>query len=79
LKTASARIVCTTPHPAMDWVHWTGSRIGLFSRSANEEHEDLFNRERLVETGRLAGLRETSYRRFLAGANQVISFAHNGR
>ncbi|TGQ51307.1 class I SAM-dependent methyltransferase [Mesorhizobium sp. M1C.F.Ca.ET.193.01.1.1] len=74
----SARIVCTTPHPTMDWIHWIGSRIGLFSRSANEEHEDLLNRRSLVEAGRKAGLRETNYRRFLGGANQVIAFKHDG-
>ncbi|MEZ2331798.1 class I SAM-dependent methyltransferase [Mesorhizobium sp. RCC_202] len=79
VKTPSARIVCTTPHPAMDWIHWAGSRIGLFSRSANDEHEDLLNRERLVETGRRAGLREANYRRFLAGANQVIAFAQDAQ
>lgn len=72
-----ALIVCTTPHPSMDWVHWAGSRVGLFSHSANEEHEDLLGKNRLIEVGRAAGLRVVSYRRFLFGANQVVAYTHD--
>jgi len=73
----AALIVCTTPHPSMDWVHWVGSRIGAFSRSANEEHEDLLDKKKLSDAGRAVGLKMVSYRRFLFGANQVFSFAHD--
>jgi SAM-dependent methyltransferase len=75
-RTKSARIVCTTPHPSMDWVHWIGSRAGLFSRSANEEHEDLLDHKKLADAGHRAGLCDCGYRRFLCGANQVIAFSH---
>jgi 2-polyprenyl-3-methyl-5-hydroxy-6-metoxy-1,4-benzoquinol methylase len=70
-----ATIVCTTPHPSMDFVHWIGSRLGLFSSSANEEHEDLLDRRALEEAGREAGLVMTDYRRFLFGANQIAVYA----
>ena len=76
-RSPGARIVCTTPHPAMDWIHWIGSRIGLFSPSANEEHEELLGRKKLAAAGRAAGLRMVSYRRFLCGANQIFSYAHD--
>lgn len=40
-------IVCTTPHPAMYWVHTAGAFAGLFSHHASEEHEDLLGHTRL--------------------------------
>lgn len=76
-RSPDARIVCTTPHPSMDWIHLIGSRVGIFSPSANEEHEELLGRKKLEAVGRAAGLRMVSYRRFLFGANQVFSYAHD--
>jgi len=72
-----ARIVCTTPHPSMDWIHWIGSRIGLFSRSANDEHHELLDRRRLAAAGEAAGLKVMDYRRFLWGANQVVTYVRS--
>jgi SAM-dependent methyltransferase len=71
----TARIVITTPHPSMDWVHDVGSAIGLFSQHANEEHEDLLDRDKLELVGENAGLRLVEYRRFLFGANQIAVFS----
>jgi 2-polyprenyl-3-methyl-5-hydroxy-6-metoxy-1,4-benzoquinol methylase len=70
-----ARIVISTPHPAADWIHHTGAAIGLFSRHASEEHEQLLDRRALERLGAQAGLRMVSYRRFLLGANQLAVFA----
>lgn len=70
-----ARIICTTPHPAVDFIHGLGSRVGLFSRSANEEHEDLLDRAALGRAGAQAGLAMVEYKRFLLGANQIAAFA----
>jgi 2-polyprenyl-3-methyl-5-hydroxy-6-metoxy-1,4-benzoquinol methylase len=70
----SARIVITTPHPLMEWVHNLGSQIGLFSRHANEEHQDLLGYTRLRKTGAAALLEMASYRRFLFGANQIATY-----
>jgi len=70
----SARLVVTTPHPSMDWIHDFGSAIGLFSKHANEEHEELLDREKLESAGKQAGLHLVLYRRFLFGANQLAVF-----
>lgn len=69
-----ARIVITTPHPSVDWVHDMGATIGLFSKHANEEHQELLNRAKLEMAGIEADLILTVYRRFLLGANQIAVF-----
>lgn len=79
LRDAAARLVVTTPHPSMDWIHDAGSVIGLFSRHANEEHEALLDRESLTRAGTEANLRLISYRRFLLGANQIAVFQKDDR
>lgn len=75
----TACLALTTPHPSVDWVHDTGAAVGLFSKHANEEHEDLLDRARLEMAGAEAGLRLISYRRFLFGANQIAIFDKGGR
>ena len=70
-----ACIVVTTPHPAADWIHYMGASIGLFSMHANEEHEDLLDREKLVKIGESIGLVMVKYGRFLFGGNQLAVFA----
>jgi len=69
-----ARIVCTTPRPAFDWIHTLGSAIGIFSSHASEEHETLLDRDDLERAGRAGGLALVEYRRFLFGANQLAVF-----
>lgn len=69
-----ACIVITTPHPSVAWVHDIGAALGLFSKHANEEHQDLLNRADLESAGLQTGLKLSSYRRFLFGANQVACF-----
>jgi 2-polyprenyl-3-methyl-5-hydroxy-6-metoxy-1,4-benzoquinol methylase len=69
-----ARLILTTPHPAMDWIHTIGANIGLFSKHANEEHESLLNKKSLETAGLEAGLTLIDYRRFLYGANQLAVF-----
>ncbi len=72
--TEGACLIVTTPHPAIDWVHGLGAAAGLFSKHANEEHEDLLDRAKLEMGGAKAGLKLISYRRFLFGANQIAVF-----
>jgi 2-polyprenyl-3-methyl-5-hydroxy-6-metoxy-1,4-benzoquinol methylase len=76
---ADSRIVVSTPHPSLDWIHDAGSTIGLFSRHANEQHEALLGRAELEDAGRQAGLRLLTYSRFLFGANQLAVYARHGR
>lgn len=73
--TPASRIVVTTPHPAVEWIHDAGAAIGLFSKHASEEHEDLLDHTKLEMAGHQAGLRLVSYRRFLFGANQIAVYA----
>lgn len=73
-ESAAACIVVTTPHPSVDWVHDVGAAVGLFSKHANEEHEDLLDHAKLETAGAQAGLKLISYRRFLFGANQIAVF-----
>lgn len=73
-KGFDSQIIITTPHPSVDWIHNLGSRLGLFSRHANEEHEELLNKAKLVSAGKQAGLKLILYKRFLLGANQVVIF-----
>lgn len=70
----TSRLVVTTPHPSVDWLHHAGAAIGLFSRHASEEHETLLDRRALMEIGAGASLRLDLYRRFLLGANQLAVF-----
>lgn len=72
--TSTSRLVVTTPHPSVDWVHDVGAAIGLFSKHANEEHEDLLDRTKLEMAGNQAGLKLVSYHRFLFGTNQIAVF-----
>ncbi len=58
----------------MDWVHDIGAKLGLFSSHANEEHQDLLNRKRLVQVGLEAGLALTVYVPFLLGGNQLAVY-----
>lgn len=69
-----SRIVCTPPHPTMEWIHGIGAKVGIFSRSANEEHEALLDRKTLTETGKNAQLELKHYSRFLFGANQIAIY-----
>jgi len=73
-RSSSSSLVITTPHPAMDWLHDIGAKLGLFSSHANEEHQDLLNRKRLVQVGLEAGLALTVYDPFLLGGNQLAVY-----
>jgi 2-polyprenyl-3-methyl-5-hydroxy-6-metoxy-1,4-benzoquinol methylase len=72
---ADARIVITTPHPRLEWLHDLGASLRLFSRHASEEHESLLDQAALGAHAARARLRLTGYRRFLLGANQLAVFA----
>ena len=69
-----ARIVCTTPHPSFEWFHDLGAFFGLFSKHANEEHEELLDRKKLYEAGKKSKLYIIEYNRFLYYANQLVVY-----
>lgn len=72
LARPGGRIALTTPHPAFEFVHDIGSRIGMFSHDASEEHEALLDRKALHELAASQQLEVLRYQRFLFGANQLI-------
>ena len=67
----SSLLFLTTPHPLGERIHSAGAFLGLFSRHANEEHEELLDRKRLEFYAKSVGLRLVHYKRFLAGMNQL--------
>ena len=73
-----SRLVITTPHPFVDWVHNMGAKFGIFSKHANDEHEELLNHSRLEMVGNQAGLHMEHYSRFLFGANQIAVYTKRG-
>lgn len=68
----NGKIIITTPHPSFNSLYELGARIGLFSRSAYDEHEKLIVFSSLCEISDKSGLQIVYYRRFLAGANQLF-------
>lgn len=71
LLSASGRVVLTTPHPLGALPLEAGSKLGLLSRHADEEHETLLDRAAIDAAARRASLRPAAYRRFLLGLNQL--------
>ncbi|MDI6728693.1 MAG: methyltransferase domain-containing protein [Thermodesulfovibrionales bacterium] len=65
-------IVITTPHPCAEKIHSWGTKIGLFSTSANEEHKKLYNHRCMQDIARRSGLIICEYKRFLFGVNQLF-------
>ncbi len=66
------RIVLTTPHPSYEWAHTFGARLGIFSREASEEHEQLIDQTAMQAIAQQAGLKVVEFRRFLFGVNQIF-------
>lgn len=63
-KSTQSKLILTTPHPSAEWIHNFGAKFGIFSKHANEEHEDLLDREKLYQAGKKADLNLVFYRRF---------------
>ena len=75
LKSGSeSNIVLTSPNPIAGRLHNIGSRIGLFSRSGNEEHERLLNYSDFMQLAVASGLDLKLYQRFLLGMNQLVIY-----
>ncbi len=72
LLNPGGRIVLTTPHPVSKMINRIGAATGLLSREAYKDHHELFDRERMERTAKIAGFCVTTYKRFLWGLNQLI-------
>jgi 2-polyprenyl-3-methyl-5-hydroxy-6-metoxy-1,4-benzoquinol methylase len=66
------RLILTTPAPSFEFVLWAGSKLALFSRHAEEEHEGLSGRQEVENALIAAGLEPEFFTRFLFGANQLL-------
>ena len=66
------RFILTTPAPASHRVLELGSRLGLLSRHADEEHERLWTIEEIADVAARAGWRVLRTRTFLFGLNQLV-------
>jgi 2-polyprenyl-3-methyl-5-hydroxy-6-metoxy-1,4-benzoquinol methylase len=66
------RIVISTPNPSFEFIHHAGSKIGVFSHDASEEHVSLLDRKGLHALASSLGFDVIAYRRFLMGANQLM-------
>ena len=75
LLSERGRILLTTPHQSFRLAHEFGSRLGLFSQEAADEHEEMFDRGSLAALAEGSGFRVEHYRRFLGGANQLFILA----
>lgn len=71
LLCAGGFLVVTTPHPLGAFPLEAGSRLGLLSKHADEEHETLLDRAAIEAAARRANLVPAAYRRFLFGLNQL--------
>lgn len=70
-------IVITTPHPSSDQIHSIGSKLKLFSSSADEEHQQLIDYNRMEKLTFEVGLSIQKYERFLCGLNQLFLLGKN--
>lgn len=67
-----SRIILTTPHPRFEKAYKIGAALGVFSRHADEEHQQLLDLPSMKLLAVQSGLRISLYRRFLLGANQLF-------
>ena len=64
--------IITTPHRAFNWIHTAGSKLGIFSREANQQHNILFDHNVMMSLARETSLGVKLHARFLGGANQFF-------
>ena len=69
-------IVLTVPHPKFLGIHRTGSRIGLFSRHAGQDHKQGLDHHHVLTLAKDARLVVVKHSRFLFGANQLFILKH---
>lgn len=75
MRNENSWIVVTTPRPSVDWVRYAGVAVGLFSKHANEDHEDLLNEASSRKSRQGAGLKLQVYERLFFRANQLAVFS----
>ncbi len=64
-------LVLTTPTPFGNQIHHLGSRVGLFSKEAAEDHKFIFDQRSLETLLTRCGFQVIQYKRFLFHQNQL--------
>ena len=72
LISRNGQIIITTPHPTSDIIHRIGSKMVLFSRVANMQHEKYYNYNQMKKICSRSNLKIFNYKRFLLGVNQLF-------
>jgi len=72
----NGRVILTTPHPSVKRIYSLGSKVGLFSAPAHEEHELFLDYNCMKKIVYQARLKISVYKRFLLGANQLFVIKH---
>jgi 2-polyprenyl-3-methyl-5-hydroxy-6-metoxy-1,4-benzoquinol methylase len=70
------RIIVTTPTPMANKILRLGSKFGLFSKEAVNEHKLLFTKKDFIHFSSDIGLKLDVYERFELGLNQIVIYSH---
>lgn len=73
---SEGQIIFSTPHPAFEWIHSLGAQVGLFSKEAHEEHQQLIDLKFMGQLAISLDLQVIEYHKFLMGANQLFVLKH---
>lgn len=72
------KIIITTPTPfGNDFVHAAGAKMGLFARSAVDDHVVIYNRRRFENLANEFDLTILEYKRFQFFCNQFVVLGKN--
>jgi len=78
LLTSDGKIIITTPTPfGNDIVHTAGAKIGLFAKSAVDDHVVIYNRRRFENLANEFDLTILEYKRFQFFCNQFVVLGKN--
>ena len=66
------KLVLTTPHPRLRWLHEVAGSLGLLTGKAKEHHKAFLNRSDMVRLANDLGLQLSRAELFLFGANQLF-------
>jgi glycosyltransferase 2 family protein len=72
------KIVITTPTPRGNNLLRIGSKLGIFSRNAFEEHNQILSKNEFITISAKLNLKIIKYDSFEIGMNQIVVLAHEG-
>jgi 2-polyprenyl-3-methyl-5-hydroxy-6-metoxy-1,4-benzoquinol methylase len=72
LLAENGKIVITTPHPHSQIIQSLGSKTGLFSSHAHQEHKKLFNAQEMTRLAANVNVKIGENETFLFGMNQLF-------